>query len=275
MSVEAQGTVLVAHAHRRRYAPKKYHPPLRGSISTFSNASRRRLIELFSRMNVTRVRVTFLTLTFAGTPSASEATRAFRAFSMRLRRKFPKLSAIWRKELQARGSWHYHLIVMNMPFWAQRLIQQTWEACTGEERSVVHVKLLTSGKQQAMFYVSKYLAKRDKRVGSPSLDNASYLHAEGESGESVGRFWGCINRNELPFDVRRIVVVADEHMYEAVWNEIARLSGGRGATQTRTARLYGTFCYDLVEKVSHNAHKVLYDITHLNSNRRIRYLSLA
>jgi len=263
LSIEAQGTVLVAR-NNRRLTQLKPSSAKRGSIHTFTKASRRRLIELMARLSVRATRVSFLTLTFSGTPTAHEATRAFKAFQMRMRRKFPHVSALWRKEPQQRGAWHYHLLVFNMPYWSQKQIQYAWECCTREETSIVHIKLLRGGKRQAMYYVAKYLAKPDVR-GSvfPSLDNAAYSHVSLElSEDETGRFWGWVNYKGLPFDVRRSILVDDDDLIESLWREMARLTNGRAGQQLSAARLYGTCCYDIAERLVKSAKLLLYDITH-------------
>lgn len=187
----------------------------RGKIVGFSPASRRRLLHLFARLNPSRTRSVFLTLTFAAIPTTEDATRAFRRLKERIRRKFPRASFIWRKEPQERGSWHYHLILFNFPYVPQATLQKWWQECTREPLSIVHVKLLR-GKRQAFYYVSKYCAKLAGENPTSFILNA-YLHAErtheemeefraeldqlqddGET-ESLGRMWGIFQKWKLPY----------------------------------------------------------------------------
>jgi len=193
---------------------------------------------------------------------------------MRLRRKFPQASAIWRKEPQQRGAWHYHLIVMNMPYWSQREIQDVWTACTGEARSIVHIKLLRGGKRQAMHYVAKYLAKQEAAaVGSTSLDNAPYQHDSQEtSDDDTGRFWGWINRKGLPFDIRRQLMIDDDDLIRRLWLTASAMTRGRAGQSLHAMRLYGTCCYDLAEMCAQQAEKLLYDITHTEGDKIRWYL---
>jgi len=265
LSVVAQGTVLVARDNRRLTALDRRASAKRSIIREFSRASRRRMIELMARLDPRQRRAAFLTLTFSGTPSAIEATRAFRAFTMRLRRRYPNVSAIWRKERQQRGSFHYHLIVFDMPYWSQRQIQYAWECCTREGMSRVHVKLLRGGKKQVTYYIAKYCAKVSPR--SPSLDNAAYSHVEGDSvtsssEESEGRLWGYINRAGLPFAPARFALIDDDAMIGKLWRAMFELSGGRAASQPRNARFYGTCCYDLLSEVLSASQKIFFDIFH-------------
>jgi len=269
LTVDAQGSVLVARDNRRLTQLKRRAPHRRGSIRVFSSASRRRLIELMARLEVERTRTSFLTMTFTAIPTPAEAKRAFKAFCMRLRRKFPKASALWRLEFQERGAAHFHMLIFNMPYWAQADIQNAWQECTREEVSICHIKLLTGGNRQAAHYCAKYCAKRDQAVGSTSLDDAPYRHVEGTPENDPGRFWGWVNRQGLPYAVQRVVVVDDDLLIRALWREMQRISHYRAATQERAARLYGTCCYDLAEKVAHNAQVVLYDQTRINPNHKL------
>jgi len=261
LTVEAQGTVLVARDNRRLTVLKHRAAAKRGTVRFFSKASRRRLIEAMARLDVSHARTVFLTLTFHSVPTPHEAKRAFKAFSMRFRRKFPEASAFWRMEPQERGAIHFHLLTFGMPYWSQKQIQYAWECCTGEDRSIVHVKLLRGGKKQAMAYVSKYIAKN-----SPvptSLDNAAYSHGEGEATEEdPGRFWGYINKKCLPFAALRMIICDDDSMIQKLWLTMSALSRGRAAQQLRAARFYGTCCYDLAESLARNALNILFDGLH-------------
>jgi hypothetical protein len=211
----------------------------------------------------------FLTLTFHGLPDAIEAKRALKAFLMRVRRKFPNASGIWRMEPQERGSWHFHLLFFNLPYWSQRQIQYAWECCTREDQSIVHVKLLRGGKRQAMYYVAKYMAQVEKHAVSPtSLDTAVYQHdQESDITDDPGRFWGYINKKMLPFARLRQIRFDDNEIDGCLWFEIKKLSRGYGAQQDMTARLYGTCCYDLAERLIKTANKILYDITHHDGSK--------
>jgi len=221
-----------------------------------------------ARLDSQRTRTVFVTLTFHGKPSAIEAKRALKAFLMRVRRKFPGASGIWRLEPQERGSWHFHLLFFNLPYWSQRQIQYAWECCTREDQSIVHVKLLRGGKRQAMYYVAKYLAKVEKSLSSASLDNAVYQHdQEGDTLDDPGRFWGYINKKDLPFASLRVIRFDDDEIADCLWFEMRKISNGWAAQQEMTARLYGTCCYDLAERLIKTAHKILYDITHFDGSK--------
>lgn len=165
-------------------------------------------------------------------------------FRMRLQRKFPLCSAMWRQELQKRGAIHFHLIVFNMPYWAQRAIQEAWEGCTGEETSIVHVKLLRNARQ-AMYYVSKYIAKCANEEGSPSLDNVPYLNDKEEN--SVGRQWGYFRAALLPYAALHRAVLLETDVARYLRFAIKAMSRFRSAKGGDTLTLYSEESYTMLK----------------------------
>lgn len=192
--IEAQGGLLLV-----RLMGHKSKPPvsggMRGRIREFSYKSRLRLMRFMARLTTQNVRATFITLTFKGYPTNAEAKRALHAFMSHLRRTFPQASACWRMEFQRRGSIHFHLLCFNLPYWSQAELQETWTAITGETSSRVDIRLVRS-RRGVMSYVSKYLAKVEKRIGKTSLVHVPYLH-KGRKWRK-GRFWGYHNKKCLP-----------------------------------------------------------------------------
>lgn len=216
---------------------------LRGVITSFSRQSRRRLVDLMARMDVAHVRTTFLTLTFAETPSPEEATAAFRRFLARMRRWFPEASAVWRRERQERGSFHYHMLWFRLPYIPQYWLQDTWTLSTREARSIVDVRLVRSRKH-AMAYVSKYIAKVDAPPVPPSLENPAYLHVSAEASE--GRAWGVVNREALPMADLVAVLVDDDETTRYFFNAIVKMSHGRAGRSDYKAALYCEDAYEMV-----------------------------
>lgn len=105
------------------------------------------------------------------------------------------MSAVWRMEFQDRGAIHFHILAFNLPFWKQKELQEAWEDCTEEFRSIAHIKLV-HGARSIMSYISKYIAKPDERTELTSLEDGTYQHDERE--KLSGRFWGWINKELLP-----------------------------------------------------------------------------
>lgn len=194
-SIEAQGRVLkISRSTEHQGTPPP--PPQRGEVTRFSRKSRKRLIDLFNRLDFTRRRVAFLTLTLHHHHTFNEAADMLRRFLERLRRKHPTAAAVWKRELQKRGVIHYHLVTFGMPYYPQDALQRVWTECTGEDLSIIDIRRV-GAHSQLMQYVSKYVAKVQDTDGVPSLENQPYLHA-GEN-QSTGRWWGVHNRAEIPF----------------------------------------------------------------------------
>lgn len=172
----------------------------RERITIFSRASRLRLLKMAASLQFEQAK--FVTLTFSGIPTPQKAKDALRRFAERLRRRWPSASYVWRMEPQRRGAPHFHLLLFGVRWWPQRSLQATWEACTGEERSIAHIQLIRSDRQLRN-YVSKYLAKVDVPPPFDSgayLDNDTYLHADtGDTWIWPGRWWGVHNRSFLPY----------------------------------------------------------------------------
>jgi len=187
----------------------------RGKIMSFSNASRRRLLHLFARLDTRKATAVFLTLTFAEIPTTKRAKLVFKRFTERLRRHFPKMAFIWRLERQERGAIHFHLIMFNFPFVPQKTIQAWWEKCTEEPMSICHIEFI-EGKRKVFNYISKYCAKQSEHVFS-SLESSAYQHAERSESEMIefrnqldaaaaaaqpesdGRIWGIFQNWALPY----------------------------------------------------------------------------
>ena len=235
---EAQGSLFQL---RTLYAvpQKQTGGGARGKITTFSRASRKRLLKLFARMSMHKVRTSFLTLTFSASPTPLQAKQALKRFMMRIRRKYPDASGVWRMEYQRRGAIHFHIIMFNFPYFPQKKLQKVWEACTGEAQSIVHITLVRSHRG-LMGYVSKYVAKLPA-PGSTSLDNSTYQHDGG-----TGRFYGVLNAEALPYAgyARVYVEDADAERY-TLWGMRA-LSRGKCA-RGKSAFLFTRDAYRMLD----------------------------
>lgn len=169
----------------------------RKAITDFSSASRRRLIRKISRLEASTA--VFLTLTYpARFPDGKTAKQNLRALLERLRRKFPKCSAIWRLEYQKRGAPHFHLMLFNFPFVPFEEFRRWWseviDKYVDNELPRVRLEFIRS-KRGIMFYVGKYMAKIPEVLEESEADDSffsiiTYLHA--------GRWWGVFNKMYLP-----------------------------------------------------------------------------
>lgn len=87
---------------------------MRGRITTFSRASRRRLLNLVNSVNRERAPLpTLVTLTYPSTWPKSPRVwkKQLDNFRSRLVRRYGKVPAVWRLEYQRRGAPHFHLLV--------------------------------------------------------------------------------------------------------------------------------------------------------------------
>lgn len=181
----------------------------RGNVTSFSRKSRRRMIDLMARLDLEGKRVVFLTLTFHYTHSASKTKAAFKRFLAHLAYHYPNTSGVWRVEFQQRSTPHYHLILVDLPFWKHSDLRATWIRCTREDKSGARIEWIHSHKM-CMFYVSKYVAKTYENEEITLFINAPYQQKEEEKWN--GRMWGVINKASIPFAPRVVGVCVDEEL---------------------------------------------------------------
>ncbi len=220
---------------------------IRGAISQFSAQSRKRMLDLLARIDLENAGfVCFLTLTYPGRngpPSHDETERDRRTFLKRMDRRFPESSAIWRREIEPRKTGeftgvefpHYHLMFFGLPFFEHEELNELWAAVLNYDGYVrTEIKGLKSWKQ-AMYYLSKYMAKTQQRqpgsggeADRRSLVNVTYMTGEEkENGEEeknkkndpperIGRSWGVFHRKLLPMAEEHIASVPDgEWLWDA------------------------------------------------------------
>jgi len=231
---EAQGSLLHLKVRGAETRPVSRNHK-RGIIRVFSRAARRRLLRFMARLKTRKIRASFITLTFSKVVSNERAKTVFKRFVMRLRRRFSLASAIWRMEFQERGAIHFHLLAFNVPFWKQSELQQTWEACTEENQSIVDIRLV-HGAKSIMSYIAKYIAKSDET----SLEDVSYQHVDEDTGEipKMGRFWGWINKNALPLGQKYEGVLTDDYTIKSVSQWAWKLTGVENTYHNITFHLF-------------------------------------
>jgi len=223
--LEAQGSLLVLRLLDAEKRPNRAKS-VRGRIRAFSSNARRRLIRFMARLRMFGVRATFITLTFKGYPTNAQAKAALHRFFARLFRSHPKVSGIWRMEYQRRGSIHFHLLMFNLPYYPQKELSQDWAECTREKASRVDIRLVRSRKG-VMYYVSKYIAKVDKKSGFTSFIQVPYLHV-GRKWRK-GRFWGYHNQKCLPLGQKFEGILTNNKLIKKLSNAAWEIIG----TETR------------------------------------------
>lgn len=214
ITLKAQGRLLKVSAHSLN---EEVVGGRRGKVTTFSRASRLRLLQKMHTIKPARnFHATFITLTYGQNfPSPSDAKRHLDNFLKRFRRRWVHASGFWRFEFQKRGAPHFHLVLFGLPFlpkdtlaqwWGDTIGKQYWDTSAGISRPpFTRIEALKSH-AHAVRYVSKYVAKLGDDDG---FNFHAYLTAEGEFihpatgeiSETVGRWWGVFNSIWLPVDV--------------------------------------------------------------------------
>jgi len=241
-----QNVVVEAQGHFLKLSIKQpgvvNRPRLRGFVSDFSRASRKRMLEKIARIDERKAGfICFVTLTYPdrdGPPSAKETERDREVFLKRIKRAHPNASGVWRREWEFRltGEFagvffpHYHLIVFGLPFIHHTIVNEIWSEVIGYEGYLrTEIKGLENWRH-AFFYVCKYMAKvptwnvlppgpagagKAPEEGSPapagpggaaacSLVYVSNLTEDKKQvPRSIGRSWGVFNRSKVPFAERR------------------------------------------------------------------------
>jgi len=212
----------------------------RGRITAFSRASRKRMMDFFQTVTWHALSmVIFITLTYPQEfpdPKMLELQR--RRFVERLRRKFPKSSAVYRLEFQKRGAPHWHFLWFGLPYLPKLELQKLWMGCIWESLSTdqlqalrlwessgvvpedrlrvfTRIEAITSWRK-AIRYVSKYMAKVEAPVEQEGIVSGSEADVGASRpgaappgscgfnlytylhGEHVGRWWGKHNRAGIP-----------------------------------------------------------------------------
>jgi len=218
--IEAQGSLLRLRVLGQ--TTRKANPNVvRGRIRGFSAKARSRLLRLFARMMMKGVRATFITLTFRRFPTNAEAKRSLKAFMQYIRDNYPEASAVWRMEHQKRGAIHFHLLCFNLPYWHWQDILSVWKSCSNQDKTRIDVRLVRSGRG-VMSYVSKYIAKCEKRIGITFFIHPPYQQ-KGRKWRK-GRYWGYLNKKALPLAEKVEGLITDmktiKRLSNAAWEII-------------------------------------------------------
>jgi len=231
VQVEAQGHLLKAHVPGAAGVPP-WGGGIRGSVTRFSRASRKRLLELFARLRPD-CKPLFIDLTFpdgggrfkqdqyqSGTlPSQQETYQLFRAFVKRLERAYPgrDIAVLWRFEKESSGQREYnphvHCVVFGVGFIPVESVRTMWCEIIGATFARVGISAPVTWYGR-MWYLSKRVAYIAK--GEPPREIESYADEHGDGSEAFlvngayravgesetqgsGRYWGVLGRENLPF----------------------------------------------------------------------------
>lgn len=191
--INSDATLASIQTIRSHFPPPATFPgrktSRRGAVHGMSAASARRLRRLLGFVKYTR-NMSFVTLTYRDSVEMQKVKRDIHTLTMRLRRKFPKAWGIWKIELQARGVWHIHLLLVNVPYWRWSELVRVWGEISGQDAArATNIKQVKS-LRQLRSYLAKYIAKKSALVDT---DTGEISH--------TGRVWGVFNRSVAVFVV--------------------------------------------------------------------------
>ena len=175
-------TGLVAvdiHGHMIR--SKIHLPPLvsmpppknpRGNVTSFSSASRRRLMRFFASINPDLLsHPLFLSLTFHWRKDKTASYRALAVYLKSVRRRYADAQWLWRMEFQKRGVVHFHMFLWRGPRGLGNEPSRTYEnwlhdewhrvAQPNSDAHAEHGALVepVRNASKAMAYLTKYMSK--------------------------------------------------------------------------------------------------------------------
>ena len=211
-------------------------PPLvRKPVSTFSDASRRRLKNTLYRLPWWHAptELFFVTLTYRASdrPSGEESKRHLHNFRRSLLRAFPSAEAVWKREYTKAGVTHFMLLIRPVPGVERskgdlermrRLVAEWWMRATGYPEGLpegyrvgVEFPRSTNGMVR---YFADYFSKREG-------GDKAYQETVPE-GEWSGRWWGVWGSPDLLPDAgARLTGI----VYGAVWDFVQRWLAEQGS----------------------------------------------
>lgn len=178
-----------------------YRPPedaRRGRIRVFSRKARSRMFQTFAKINRSKLWKCpkFVTLTYhlEWPTTLPGQARDFDAIIARLHRRYPLAGIIWKREWQARGAPHWHLIIINAPYIDWKWLAKAWNEVADpgnklHEQAGTEVEKCNSW-EAATSYAAKYIGKAD----------------ESFQPEYTGRIWGIRFKENIPTRILEIAL---------------------------------------------------------------------
>jgi hypothetical protein len=197
---------------------------IRGKVRGFSRGSRRNLLRRLAAINRKAFKsfggkVFFLTLTYPHEwpedPDISK--RHLKAFLKRLARRYGPFAAFWRLGIQARGAWHYHLLLFTPRSFGsirdlRHFVASSWyEVCgkvsEGHLRAGTNVEVVRKW-CTVTSRAERYLAKEE----------------EFPEGVETGRVWAVWNEELLPIQWETVqVALRDAYRIWRIFRKLARI----------------------------------------------------
>ncbi|MCP5005959.1 MAG: hypothetical protein GY941_18780 [Planctomycetes bacterium] len=187
----------------------------RSKISSFSRASRLRLIKLLSSLRQESViNSKLITLTYH--EKYEHIKRDLKHFKQFLHRFDSNCSGIWRLEYQKRGTPHFHLLHFGR-YIPHADIGAAWNRIA-DPTNVFHGKAGTEIRSCRDVnavgpYLCKYLGK---------LEDHRAIHDADGTYESMGRLWGVYRRSGLPVSNIKVLHVPWSQASQAIETELSK-----------------------------------------------------
>ena len=193
--VEYRTGASVLKAHRGGQKDEQIGGGVRGEVKGFSNDSRLRLMRLVAGVKRGAELPLFITLTYPNSfPDARSSKKHLDTFFKRFARAFPAHGSIWKLEPQKRGAPHYHLLTWGCQLEAvQGFVPGAWFEIAGGG-DLKHLTWHQGGFKnqhcvQAVYSYNGVIKYAEKYLGKTF---------EVEGWKQAGRFWGVVNRDNVP-----------------------------------------------------------------------------
>ena len=213
----------------------------RGRISRFSAGSRLRMFMCLAKIcQGDFYGALWVSLTYERVmwnPVRSE--RDLETLFLAVLRKWGKVTIFWRRDLQERGSIHYHLIILGEKLFIPKgWLSRVWAGIVGEDHPFTRVERLYTWRG-ALYYCGKYMAKEDsaERSARAGAAEAAAVGAQPLGSTDItyscGRQWGLKGKNNLkePIKVLGAGYVTPERWRAArryaktVWKGVGEVDG--------------------------------------------------
>ncbi len=198
---------------------------IRSKISSFSRASRLRLIKLLSSLRQESViKSKLITLTYH--EKHEHIKRDLKHFKQFLHRTDPDSSGIWRLEYQERGTPHFHLLHFGR-YIPHAVIGATWNRIA-DPTNVLHraagTEIRSCRDANAVGpYLCEYLGKVEENRGVRDPTGAN---------DGMGRQWGVYRRSSLPVSNIKVLHVPWTQASQAIEKELTKYTDFTTARST-------------------------------------------